>query len=116
VKSIENFHSQYPVKAEHRFFYFGDLDREGIAIWHRLHQKQTMTPALVFYEACLEKQAAFGKTNQAKNKQAVAAFVAYFAEGKGERIQAMLEDGAYYPQEVLKTEQLQEILLGSGID
>src|SRR5699024_12741454 len=111
VKSIENFHNQYPVDAAHQFFYFGDLDREGIAIWHRLHQKQTVTLALAFYEACLEKQTVFGKTNQTKNKQAVAAFVAYFPGEKGDRIQAMLEDGAYYPQEVLKTRELQGILL-----
>lgn len=112
VKSIENFHKQYPVDAAHEFFYFGDLDREGIAIWHRLDQKQTVTPALAFYEACLEKQVVFGKTNQAKNKQAIAAFVVYFPDELAQQIQKMLEDGAYYPQEVLKTEQLQEILLG----
>jgi|SRR5699024_11739 len=116
VKSIENFHNQYPIGSAHEFFYFGDLDREGMAIWHRLDQKQTVTPALAFYEACLEKQASFGKTNQAKNKQAVATFVAYFSEEKREQILLMLEDGAYYPQEVLKTKQLQEILLESGME
>lgn len=116
VKNIENFHDQFPIESDHRFFYFGDLDREGIAIWHRLHQKRSVTPALVFYEACLEKQAVLGKTNQAKNKQAVEAFIAYFAEEKREQIRRMLEEGAYYPQEVLKTEELQKILLGNAID
>lgn len=115
VKSIENFHNQFPVEADHRFFYFGDLDREGIAIWHRLHQKQTVTPALAFYGACLKKQAVLGKTNQTKNKGAIQAFIAYFPDEQAQRIQRMLEEGAYYPQEVLKTEELQEIYLdGEG--
>ncbi|WP_409970911.1 Wadjet anti-phage system protein JetD domain-containing protein [Bacillus sp. Bva_UNVM-123] len=32
IKSIEQFPMQYPVLANHQFFYFGDLDKEGISI------------------------------------------------------------------------------------
>src|SRR5699024_7228852 len=35
-KTIENFDHQIPTEADHRIFYFGDIDREGINIWHRL--------------------------------------------------------------------------------
>ncbi len=53
IKSIEQFPLQYPIAANHQFFYFGDLDKEGISIWYSLHNKQAATLALPFYLACL---------------------------------------------------------------
>lgn len=110
-KSIENFPDQFPVKGEHVFFYFGDIDQSGITIWHSLHQRQCAIPAIPFYEACLQKQKAYGKTNQRPNEQALAAFRTFFNKKASDHIQALLSEGAYYPQEVLKTKELQAIWL-----
>lgn len=116
VKSIENFDNQFPTEqgSKLHFFYFGDIDREGINIWHRLNQKRRATPAYPFYEACLEKNIAYGKTNQAKNETALQKFLGHFEKNKARTIKDLLQKGAYYPQEVLKTDELQKILLTSN--
>lgn len=110
-RGIENFDSQYPTQSVQHFFYFGDIDREGINIWNRLNEKRPAKPALPFYNACLQKNEAYGKTNQTKNEAALHAFLTYFHEHESEKIKQLLAKGAYYPQEVLKTDELQQILL-----
>lgn len=108
-KSIENFSNQYPVEGEHHFFYFGDLDHSGITIWNSLNEREPANVATPFYLACLEKRQAFGKTNQLRNKQALNAFLKYFTKRERKQICSLLDEGAYYPQEVLKTKELQRI-------
>jgi len=109
VKSIEQFAMQYPIDAKHHFFYFGDLDREGLSIWYSLNQKQTARPALPFYLACLEKKPAVGKAYQRSRSIAEDQFLACFSEQQADRLRVMLRDGNYYPQEILKTKELQQI-------
>lgn len=109
TKSIENFHHQLPIEGDHVFYYFGDLDRSGITIWHSLHKRQPVIPAYPFYKACLTKSAVAGKTNQRPNEQALAAFLPFFKESEQQQIQQMLENGAYLPQEVLQTKEIQQI-------
>lgn len=109
-KTIENFDHQIPTEADHHIFYFGDIDREGINIWHRLRNKRVVKPAFPFYKACLAKKAARGKMNQRKDMEAISAFLDYFPKGEAEVIRQLLEDGFYYPQEVLQTLELQDIL------
>ncbi|PAV30771.1 hypothetical protein CIL05_03345 [Virgibacillus profundi] len=110
-KSIENFSNQYPVEGNHRFFYFGDIDQSGITIWHSLHRREPATPALPFYQACLHKTGAHGKTNQRPNDKALTAFLDHFPKKQRHIILDLLDRGAYYPQEVLKTKELQTICL-----
>lgn len=81
-KSIENFSNQYPVAAKHHFFYFGDIDRSGLTIWHSLHQREPAIPARPFYEACFTKHAAYGKTNQRLDHQAITAFLGFRCKEK----------------------------------
>lgn len=107
AKSIENFPNQYPVEGEHAFFYFGDIDRSGITIWFSLNKRQQVLPAVPFYKACLEKGEAFGKTNQRPDEEALHSFLTYFPDNLAEQIRNLLGKGAYYPQEVLKTRELQ---------
>lgn len=108
-KSIENFPNQFPVNAEHIFFYFGDIDYSGITIWDSLNKREHAIPALPFYLATLQKEKAYGKTNQRPNEQALTNFLTYFEEKEQKQIDALLAGGAYYPQEVLKTKELQKI-------
>lgn len=105
VKSIEQFDWQLPVKdASHDIYYFGDVDRSGIMIWHLLNEKRCAYPALPFYEACLKKEAFSGKINQKMDKEAIQAFITTLPS-MGE-IKGLLEIGFYYPQEILKSDEL----------
>lgn len=116
IRSIELFPLQLPLpKAEHRFYYFGDIDHEGITIWHLLNERaktlfQTQVqPALPFYRACLAKNYVYGKETHRKDEQAMASFLSCFSESDRQRVQACLCDGGYYPQEILKSSELQEL-------
>lgn len=108
--NIDMFSMQYPVKGvDHRFFYFGDLDYEGIRIWYETNRQRPMIPALIFYEACLARPFVKGKHNQRRDEAAIEAFLAYFTPIQRERIEHCLVSGGYYPQETLTTSQLQQL-------
>lgn len=109
IKSIEQFSMQYPIPAEHQFFYFGDLDKEGISIWHSLTYKQAATLAYPFYLACLQKEPAIGKEYQRESRMAISQFFSFFSMEEQEQIRSILENGKYYPQEILRTNELQKI-------
>ncbi|MFB6467026.1 Wadjet anti-phage system protein JetD domain-containing protein [Cytobacillus sp. Hz8] len=109
IKSIEQFPMQYPISADHHFFYFGDVDREGISIWSSLNQKQEAVLALPFYLACLVKEPATGKEYQKERSTAIKQFITHFPKKHQEQILSLLQNGTYYPQETLKTKELQEI-------
>lgn len=109
IKSIEQFSMQYPVPADHQFFYFGDIDKEGISIWDSLNKKQPVTLALPFYLACLEKEPAIGKDYQRERSSAIDLFASFFETDQQLRIHELFKRGMYHPQETLKTKELQQI-------
>lgn len=109
IQSIELFDRQYPVAAAHHFFYFGDMDREGIAIWHSLSKKINVRLALPFYHACMKKQPAKGKEYQRQRIEAEEAFFQSFSKEEQLQIKQLLEEGYYYPQEILITKELKQI-------
>jgi hypothetical protein len=109
TKSMENFHHQLPIEGEHHFYYFGDVDQSGITIWYTLNNRTKVIPAYPFYLACLQKNAVFGKTNQRPNEVALEKFLQFFSRNVQEKIRTVLHQGAYYPQEILKTRELQQI-------
>lgn len=113
IHSIEQFQDQYPVNAQHHFFYFGDIDREGVSIWHSLNQKIKAHLALPFYKACLEKQPIAGKEYQRQYTEAQEKFISQFPQKEQEQLAMMFSQGKYYPQEILKSKELQEIWRGS---
>jgi hypothetical protein len=115
IHSIEQFHRQVPIPhVDHTFFYFGDIDRSGIFIWHRLNEKVQTRLAMPFYQACLEKQALKGKTNQRLDQIAIDEFLRFFSKEEQEKLQSVLDHGEYYPQEVIKTSELQQIWRNSS--
>ncbi|MGS2778639.1 Wadjet anti-phage system protein JetD domain-containing protein [Robertmurraya sp. GLU-23] len=110
IKSIEQFEQQLPIMgAEHTFYYFGDLDRSGIFIWHRLNEKKKVQPYLPFYRGCLEKAPLAGKINQRLDQDALVGFLPFFTKEETDKLQLILAEGKYLPQEVLKTKELQAI-------
>ncbi|MFB1081565.1 Wadjet anti-phage system protein JetD domain-containing protein [Jeotgalibacillus sp. JSM ZJ347] len=109
IKSIEQFDRQFPVEGEHIFYYFGDLDLEGLFIWYQLSKKQTVHLAKPFYLACLEKPVMKGKTNHRRNHEAVEVFLAHFTPSERKQMNDVLDHGGYYAQEVLMKHELQHI-------
>lgn len=110
IKSIEQFHRQLLIPhAEHIFYYFGDIDRSGIFIWYRLKEKIRVHLAMPFYQACMEKPSLEGKTNQRIDQAAIDEFLRLFSREERKHLQSVLDRGHYYPQEVLKTSELQHI-------
>lgn len=109
IKSFEQFPSQYPVNANHQFFYFGDLDKEGVSIWYSLTKRQSVKLALPFYTACLVQEPVKGKSYQLENRDALQAFLTNFSKPHQDKIQRLLRLGNYYPQEIIKSKQLQAI-------
>ena len=108
--TIQVLHEQLPLNYDNvKFYYFGDLDAEGISIWYSLQQKINISLALPFYQACLQETAAKGKEYQRKNGAAIEAFLSYFKEQEKQQIIQALQDGFYYPQEILKVDVLQQI-------
>lgn len=108
--NMDMFPLQYPmIDREHLFYYFGDLDNEGIRIWHETNKQWQMLPAIPFYKACLAKPYSLGKTTQRRNDEAVQAFLYHFSQAQQEQIEVCLTSGGYYPQEILTAQQLQQI-------
>jgi hypothetical protein len=112
ISGIENLQGQLSVGSEihHHFVYFGDLDHEGIAIWHSLYQKCKVVPAVGLYQRLLEQNPSFGKGTQLVRNDAVNRFAAFFSNVEGLHIQALLNGGRYLPQEALETGTLRNIL------
>ncbi|WP_069363935.1 Wadjet anti-phage system protein JetD domain-containing protein [Salisediminibacterium beveridgei] len=109
VASLEQLERQVPLSGEKTVLYFGDLDHEGLAIWHQLYLSYDACPALPFYEACLKKAPNKGKENQKQRPKALDAFKTFLAESDQSTLQEMLNEGRYVPQEALTTKELQRI-------
>jgi hypothetical protein len=91
----------------HRFYYFGDLDPEGINIWHSLNQKYPeVKPATPFYQALLAKPHSLGKANQQHHPAAIEAFCRHFPFAQQQLVEKLLHRGGYWPQEALNHEEL----------
>lgn len=108
--NFDMFSMQYPMpNCNHHFFYFGDLDFEGIRIWSELNKRHKINLALPFYEACLSNPFVLGKSNQRANYDAVENFIHFFGKEHQVQIKKCLDSGGYYPQEILSTQRLQQI-------
>lgn len=110
VKSIEHFSRQLPFQdAQHKIYYFGDLDWEGIKIWHLLSQKEEVILATPFYKACLQKVAIPINKKQSHNEDALHRFLSYFDLEIQKQMIATLEKEYFFPQEVLSSKELKQI-------
>lgn len=94
---------------DNKIYYFGDLDFEGISIWHGLNERRPVILGVKFYEYLLKKSCSYGKENQVSNKKAIDNFLLNFNNSSKEKIMNTLNKGGYYPQEGLNKEELQAI-------
>lgn len=96
-------------KDVHKIYYFGDIDAEGISIWHWLYEKYKIGLGLPFYKTLLRKDYSIGKETQQKNVEAIERFKAYFSEEERVIIDKLINKQGYLPQEGLKKEELIDI-------
>jgi len=111
VGNLQMFAKQVPLPhVHHIFYYFGDLDWEGIRIWHSLNRRyDNIRLAIPFYIAALQHDAVPGKSNQRQDHAALNAFLQYLPDESARRLSELLNDGLYIPQEVLSAEELHRI-------
>lgn len=98
----------YMTDAQNTLLYFGDLDYEGIGIWERFARlfegRWEIRPFLGAYEAMLQKAAKREKLPDMKeqqNRNISPFFFSYFSEDTIQKMQKILRDGTYVPQEIL---------------
>lgn len=112
VSGIENLPGQLVMGPEvkHCFEYFGDLDHEGLSIWHALYEKCKAMPAVDVYQRLLKQSPSKGKETQIVREEAVRRFVTFFSEEEGQLIQFLLQAGQYLPQEALEAKTLRDVM------
>lgn len=93
----------------HKLFYFGDIDHEGISIWSALNDKRPTILATEYYKSLLKKPYTKGKENQHINQIALRNFLECFSLEERTRIKEILNNGGYYPQESLNSEEISHI-------
>lgn len=112
VGSLRSFESQLPLEGvKSIFYYFGDLDFTGIAIWHTLIKQRSIRIATSFYKEILKKEGKLIPTEQLRNEEAITAFLQFFDEREQQQIQNLLQRRYYLSQENLTSNQLQHIWL-----
>ena len=109
ISNIITLEQQLPgLEGTHKIYYFGDLDYEGIAIWHKLNQIRKVDIAASFYKKLLGQKESYGSKNHKRQEEAVQRFLDDFTEEK-EVINNLLIKGSYYPQEAILEKDLQDI-------
>ncbi|MGM0369869.1 MAG: Wadjet anti-phage system protein JetD domain-containing protein [Bacillota bacterium] len=96
------------------FYYFGDLDPEGIQIWWGLENNYEVEfePLEYFYQQLIsnyQQRAPKLRTAQNFNHQALTEFCNYFDKSVAEKIESLLAAEKYIPQEGLNYQLLKEL-------
>ncbi|WP_243137518.1 Wadjet anti-phage system protein JetD domain-containing protein [Heliorestis convoluta] len=111
IATLRNFKVQacFSKETSHSFYYYGDIDREGLSIFYSLHQRYKLQPCLPFYKSLLTKRARKGKEYQRLKEEALANLETLFPADMAEKIKNILQSGTYLPQEALSTEETERI-------
>lgn len=99
----------YLQHRDNQFFYFGDLDYEGIVIYERLADLAAQTgkilPFVSGYAAMLEKYRRLDielpKMKEKQNRNISGTFYSYFTGEQQKQMKKILEQGLYIPQEII---------------
>ncbi|WP_235283365.1 Wadjet anti-phage system protein JetD domain-containing protein [Methanosarcina sp. 2.H.A.1B.4] len=101
-------------RVNDRYFYFGDLDREGIEIFNLFRKKYSeyeIVPAVKYYEYMINKvgveNAKAIRTHQ-KVKD-YSSFIGYFSDTTGHNIKTIVENNLYIPQEAINKTDIKEL-------
>lgn len=101
---------------EDLYFYFGDIDREGISIYNQLnarYPKYGIRPATALYSLILQK-AGFNRARPLRKLQLVnnfsySPFLDFFSVEYGEEIRQIIAKDLYLPQEVLNVTDIRRL-------
>lgn len=114
--NITELEKQLPILSpSHEIYYFGDLDYEGIAIWHKLNQVRRVCIAKPFYKKLLKQKKSQGIKNQNRNDHAIKCFLNNFKKDQ-EVINNLLFKNHYYPQEAIRENELREVFRNYNLD
>ena len=111
-RAFEDFDSSaepYMKASGNQFFYFGDLDYEGILIYEKLAEdcrEKHIVPFCEAYLKMLKKAEHFGidslpATKEGQNRNMGEIFFSFFTKEAKERMKDILEQNKYIPQEIL---------------
>lgn len=105
--SIQRFYQQTGLSPElqHDFYYFGDLDYEGLRIWHSLAKVWPVVPEVYMYRQLLDKPHGPGKEHHRPQLDVLESFCAPFTEEESRNIREMLTAGHYLPQEAVTSQE-----------
>jgi len=111
LKSFEDFDfciEPYMAEPGNNIYYFGDLDYEGIGIYEKLaetfQERWEILPFVPAYVKMIEKAggaAALPDTKERQNRNITGYFFSYFTEGQVTKMNEVLGQGKYIPQEIL---------------
>lgn len=101
ISAMKDFSKQFPLVGEQLFYYFGDIDFEGLKIFSALQEVIEVSVARDFYEALISQSPSVGKENQVENPEVFAYFQNMFSYKL-----MPLKEGQYWPQEALGVGQL----------
>ena len=115
--TLTDFNSSFYGTAETCYYYFGDLDYEGICIIQDLIktnptlQIEVFKPFyLVMLKEAEELDLPLPDTKENQNKRSVDWFVSLFERAYQDRILDILHSGSYIPQEILNRQNMVSII------
>lgn len=109
IKGFQHFEASvepYLLDKANQFYYFGDLDYEGILIFEKLRDHFYCEPFVLGYEAMLKKARSLQlpKTKEKQNRQISEMFFDYFEDSTV--MKEILESDRYIPQEILTMQDI----------
>jgi hypothetical protein len=101
--------------SKNRYFYFGDLDYEGIGIFtslKKLYPELDIVLDVKFYELMLDicHEDRLPVTKEGQQETELGGFIEYFGDGYQEKIKSILKRGRYIPQEIINYKVFSEML------
>lgn len=111
TKSIE-FIQELNLPDDLTIYYFGDIDREGIAIKHRLssrYEKDILWMVPFYLETWSRRKHLPSKKLQNWSEEAIKTFLSIFPSEERDEVYTYLQDRLYVPQEVLNRKILRRL-------
>ena len=117
IKAFEDYEISvegYLCNENNVLYYFGDLDYEGIIIYESLYKKfrdkYDIRPFIKGYEKMIDKSKEYElpKTKEGQNKNIGTEFLDEFTEEYQSRIEYILNNDLYIPQEIINICDLME--------
>jgi len=111
-----NEYDQLLIGSRNTYYYFGDLDYEGINIYQSLlanNQELQINLCTELYSRMLKeaKKYLLPKTKSGQRKTDMTEFLKSFDDEASQEIMTILENGRYIPQEILNYQLMKTIMM-----